>query len=604
MRVVVVVLLAALAAEAKTPPREILRIRQLEDHRIGSEEVARHLKRGPAAVRRAAALALGRMEDPGALNALVAALSDTDDEVRRLAAFALGQLGQTLGEVGLLVALQSEKHPRNRVEIWRALGRIGGDSALKAAEKASGPERPTAVVAAGLMLRRAKRPAAEVGWIVATLTDGDPEVRAAGLYAFSRTHGDIPQTVREAAAAALSSESASERDAAVRVLARGSDGVVDQLETAMWSEGLADHWRAALVRGLGKSKSPQAKALAKGVLRQALTRPILSPTYHVAREAATVVGDDEGLRKEVYGAVTAETDGSARRKAALLCALGGACPPKTAIQKLEQASAGDDGVASVVKALTGRDTPLVATAATKAAELKLKDAEVGQALSVAWAQTRDDMEAAQEVLKAAVALEAPGVDKLLVEAADSSNLALSRLARKHLEARGIRLEPRPRPMPRYESRTASMYAYDSLPTHAVVETSVGEFEIRLDTRWAPATVKNLVELAEKGYYDDLKFHRVVSDFVIQGGDPRGDGWGGAGYTIRCENSPVPYTTGTVGMALAGKDTGGSQWFVTHSAQPHLFARYTVFGQVVRGQKVVDTIAVGDKIRSIKLSRKP
>ena len=96
---------------------------------------------------------------------------------------------------------------------------------------------------------------------------------------------------------------------------------------------------------------------------------------------------------------------------------------------------------------------------------------------------------------------------------------------------------------------------------------------------------------------------VVPYFVAQGGDPRGDGWGGSRVSIRCENNPIPYTRGAVGMALAGKDTGGSQWFVTHASQPHLFGQYTVFGNVVSGQETVDKLVAGDAVRGIELSRR-
>ena len=116
--------------------------------------------------------------------------------------------------------------------------------------------------------------------------------------------------------------------------------------------------------------------------------------------------------------------------------------------------------------------------------------------------------------------------------------------------------------------------------HAVLTTSQGTLEFELYFDQAPLTVMNFIELVESGFYDGLVFHRVVPDFVAQGGDPRGDGWGGPAYTIRCEYSEEPYVRGTVGVATSGKDTGGSQFFITHSLQPHLEARYTVFGQVV------------------------
>ena len=135
---------------------------------------------------------------------------------------------------------------------------------------------------------------------------------------------------------------------------------------------------------------------------------------------------------------------------------------------------------------------------------------------------------------------------------------------------------------------------------AVVTTSKGSFTIEFLPDAAPLTVDNFVQLAQRNYYRNVTIHRVVANFVIQDGDPRGDGNGGPGYQIRCEINQVPYERAAVGMALSGKDTGGSQWFVTHSPQPHLDGGYTVFGRVVAGMDVVDKIVRGDVIQSIEI----
>ncbi len=118
------------------------------------------------------------------------------------------------------------------------------------------------------------------------------------------------------------------------------------------------------------------------------------------------------------------------------------------------------------------------------------------------------------------------------------------------------------------------------------------------------TAANFVELARKKFFDGIAIHRVVPDFVVQDGDPTGTGNGGPGYEIRDENNQIPYGTGTVGMALAGPDTGGSQWFVTQSPQPHLDATYTVFAQVVAGQDVVERIEQWDRITRVTVSEAP
>ena len=133
----------------------------------------------------------------------------------------------------------------------------------------------------------------------------------------------------------------------------------------------------------------------------------------------------------------------------------------------------------------------------------------------------------------------------------------------------------------------------------VVTTEKGEFEIMLYVDDAPLSSANLFNLARKGFFRNLTFHRVVPDFVAQGGDPRGDGNGGPGYTIRCEINHKPYGRGVVGMALSGKDTGGSQFFVTAAPQPHLDGRYTAFGEVTKGQEVVDALLEGDQITEVR-----
>ena len=136
---------------------------------------------------------------------------------------------------------------------------------------------------------------------------------------------------------------------------------------------------------------------------------------------------------------------------------------------------------------------------------------------------------------------------------------------------------------------------------AVLTTQKGSFTIDLYPEDAPLTVDNFIKLSRSGYYNGLEVHRLVPNFVMQDGDPRGDGNGGPGWSIRCEVNMIPYERGVVGMALSGKDTGGSQWFVTHSPQPHLDGGYTVFGRVNEvGMKVVDKIVRGDKILSVRI----
>ena len=138
---------------------------------------------------------------------------------------------------------------------------------------------------------------------------------------------------------------------------------------------------------------------------------------------------------------------------------------------------------------------------------------------------------------------------------------------------------------------------------ATIHTDRGSIEIELRPEHAPMTVNNFVFLSREGYYDGVTFHRVIDDFVIQGGDPTGSGRGGPGYQFADEVSgnPLKHETGALSMANAGPNTNGSQFFITHSPQPHLDGKHTVFGHVISGQDVVDAIRQGDAMTSIVIT---
>ena len=136
-------------------------------------------------------------------------------------------------------------------------------------------------------------------------------------------------------------------------------------------------------------------------------------------------------------------------------------------------------------------------------------------------------------------------------------------------------------------------------TRAIMETDKGTIHLELFKDDAPNTVQNFVDLSNKGFYDGLNFHRVINDFVIQGGCPHGTGTGGPGYTIKCEINKNKHLAGSLSMAHAGKDTGGSQFFICHSPQTHLDGVHTVFGKT-EDMDVVNAIRAGDKILSVKI----
>ena len=138
---------------------------------------------------------------------------------------------------------------------------------------------------------------------------------------------------------------------------------------------------------------------------------------------------------------------------------------------------------------------------------------------------------------------------------------------------------------------------------AAIETPKGTIEIQLFAGEAPRTVNNFVFLAQEGFYDGVTFHRVIPDFMIQGGDPTGSGMGGPGYRFEDEfdGNPHKHEQGSLSMANAGPNTNGSQFFICHGPQPHLDGRHTVFGKVTSGQDIVDTIDQGDEMAKVTIT---
>lgn len=158
-----------------------------------------------------------------------------------------------------------------------------------------------------------------------------------------------------------------------------------------------------------------------------------------------------------------------------------------------------------------------------------------------------------------------------------------------------------------------MKQYDSAPDmgidvakvyNVIMETTKGTIELALYPQYAPQTVNNFVTLAQDGFYDGIVFHRVIRNFMIQGGDPTGTGMGGPGYKFRdeFEGNPLTHEPGVISMANAGPNTNGSQFFITHVACPHLNNRHTVFGKVLSGkEEVVDAIQQGDTMIQVTVT---
>ncbi|HEX3084944.1 MAG TPA: peptidylprolyl isomerase [Pyrinomonadaceae bacterium] len=280
--------------------------------------------------------------------------------------------------------------------------------------------------------------------------------------------------------------------------------------------------------------------------------------------------------------------------------------PTLAIPEVLQAYAGyknPDTVAYALRFLQSNDVVVRATAAEVLGNQTPSEANARALIEALPRALRDQDsdDAALAILGALAKQKTAAANDAIKSALDSSNHLIRRRAVALLKANGVgdfsdrigTVQTRNTP-----SDYRRAMARIGRRVTATVVTSRGSFTIQFQPDNAPLTIDNFVQLAKRGYFNGQTIPRVVPNFVIQAGDPRGDQNGGPGYTIRCEINPVLFERAAVGMALSGKDTGGSQWFVTHSPQPHLDGGYTVFGQVIRGMDVVDNISRGDVIRRV------
>jgi cyclophilin family peptidyl-prolyl cis-trans isomerase/HEAT repeat protein len=266
----------------------------------------------------------------------------------------------------------------------------------------------------------------------------------------------------------------------------------------------------------------------------------------------------------------------------------------------------DSVYAGTLHALQETDVAIVTTAASMLGDsLFLRSSSVAPLLEkLGSLHVPDDVEAMQEIASTLGRLKdrraVAALEDLLSQADYSVSLAAAGALRS-ITGSDYRAQILTGYEPRYTDFDFNYLRALPETVHVKIETIRGDISCDFYKNAAPFTIMSILKLAEqRGFYRGVPFHRVVPNFVIQGGDPRGDGWGGPGYSLRSEFSPLRYETGTIGIASAGKDTEGSQFFITQSPQPHLDGRYTIIGKVTSGMGVVDKILVDDHIYDIKV----
>jgi cyclophilin family peptidyl-prolyl cis-trans isomerase/HEAT repeat protein len=566
-----------------------------------------------AAVRRAAAFALGELEDPEAQTALFQAVRDTDRETGVLAVEALGKLGARV--VDVLEALLPLPEEERWARLLPHLFRFKEETIVALAERGLTVADPALHARAAYALSRDPFPQA-VPLLRRLLADANPRVRAWAARALGLVGsaedlaalrpllddgdpGPLIQALRAARALIAGGKANASPDWVPRLRALLDDPRPGVRASALEAAGA---WAAASPE-IGEALAARVsggEAWEKGIALAALAAGKHARAAELAAAAAQSADADLRARAaEAAGLLGLPAGG------ALLEKLAGDASPRVRAAALAAWLAADPQAGEVArKALRDADASVRGTALDWLAEHPVASlADLELALAAVY---RPGMEEAGLAAVRAVAaraetepLERGAAVTLLERAAANGPYVLRRQAGESLGKLG-------RPVPRLEpaERTKGPEIYREIvqrtrrPRTVEIRTQRGTITVRLACPQAPLTCLNFLQLAGQGYFDGLTFHRVVPDFVAQGGDPRGDGTGGPGYVIRDEINRLRYDRGAVGMALAGPDTGGSQFFITLSPQPHLDGGFTIFGEVISGMEVADQIRLGDRIEKV------
>lgn len=606
----------------------IVRLYDFKDRRQ-TDSLLRFLHHTNPLYRREAALSFASIQDTAANQPLIALLSDPDPEVQAAAAFALGQTGGT-GLTDILTEQLTRSHITALDELYEALGKVSTDKPLHFGDSIQRIGIPWSFYRYGLRNKPGMNEAIQVlrylgakdsitilgasHFFARTAVLDDPDTRMESVQGLITGVTRHPLAeVRMMAVLAMrkfNNETALERIA--EMVANDPDYRVRINAVSALRAFPFEKTNKILLHAL-KDKNVNTGIAASEVIKATLTSEEWVPVANEAAytknwriqanlyEAVLKVSHSHLIPDEIRKLYTQSEN--PYQRAALLMAL--------------QYRA--DSYAFIESELHKADTPVIRSSAAAALVGINRQKNFDVRLRPKFA----------EIYKRAIKTGDPAVIGTIAEALADSTLGYRNVIKDFsflyeakeklsLPKDNEALQPLEAAIAHFEKRKATSPVKNdfnhpidwelvkSIPKdqHAVIKTSRGNITIRLLVEEAPGSVANFVSLVQQDYYDGKVFHRVVPNFVVQAGCNRGDGWGSEDHSIRSEFSPRRYKTGSVGMASAGKDTEGTQWFITHSPTPHLDGRYTIFAEVVSGMDAVHLIEVGDRILDIELKDFP
>lgn len=649
--VLLLTLVAALGCDGDRPIEDIA---MLEDARsLGEGRLLRYFENPSAGVRARAVRAAGRIEDPATVDALSDRLEDGDPVVVREAAFALGQIARMNPEHrdGITEALVRRPltmgHRRDAValEVVAALSKAGGPLAERAVLRFLTSPFPAVRGEAALAYQRMGLHA-RTDLVLPLLEDPDEGVRWRGLFAL---FGDDSEEAFRAMVRALQDSSAVVRQTACRALAASGHpsagrAVADRLEQAEWEPSV----QSAAVMALGRIGDPGTRPTLVKYIHSVWPQARMAAVRALDRLSAELNAGDvfaladgasvqaRALAAEALGrlsvpearprlaALSRDSSRTVRRAATRALARAerdiraeflrsSDAWIRAAALEGEVAAEGLGAGGDLHRALQDPDPLVVVTALTLTETLLRRDPALasdaswfgGGAVGPALAACVDGAARApvKRALLAALLPLSPSCRTLLPFVRDADfgvRTAAFDAASRAVDAADCPLPPErlveslgwPSPAP------TDYPDLDRLPRRAEVVTNHGSFVVRLHGRAAPRTVANFIRLARAHAYDGTGFIGITPDSVLIAGCPRGDGFSDPGYTIRCEINPHRFERGTLGMRAPSRDGGNTQFIITLAPQPDLDGHLTVFGTVIHGMRMLDTLTLDTRIERI------
>ncbi|WP_210463494.1 peptidylprolyl isomerase [Rufibacter roseolus] len=606
------------------------RIYTLQDERK-TQALLEFLERPETMYRREAALAFGSVQDSTAVPALSSALKDPETEVRKASAYALGQIGSASAEPALMEAYNQEQNIPVRAEILEAWGKCASQNGLNMISRYTAQPQMEAAQAWALY-RAGQRKLNYTGAITKAavlLASGQEEARLGAAHFLGRTAKLDPSPAKAQVFKVVQQDpSANVRMAAALALGKMADTVgLAPVVNAVLRKDTDYRVRINAVRPLYQLPYEAVQVAAWNALSDKHPLVALSAAEYLTAKAPAT----ESAR--LLKAAEEQKDWRVRATlfGAALASAGQKQPVSQEIQKRFASAKNPYEKAALLTALSKDATqyPFIEQQTFRAAHPAISTAGI-EALAAIRGQKNFDASAApvfnqifQKAIQsgdvamvgiAAGAIRNPDLKMkdayadraFLTQARDK--LTLPRDIETYLELQktldyleGKTSAPIPATPFSHPINWATVNKLQKTQK-ARLKTSKGDITFELLVEDAPGSVANFVELLEQGFFNGKNYHRVVPNFVAQGGCPRGDGWGSTDYAIRSEFADLNYLEGYVGMASAGKDTESCQWFITHSPTPHLDGKYTIFARVVKGMDVVHQLNIGDRIEKVELVR--